>query len=958
MRTIPARRTEVPGAAEVPPERQSRPLRRRSKPRPLRHSALSFAAVVLALLSPLRAQTRGSAAETGLVSGAIFDAQTGKPVPEATVSVIELAGRQTRTDVDGWYELELPPGTYTLQVQADGYVGASLERIQVTAGQTTDGSTVLAASDAVTTIEVTAESEPDETTAESLLAERRVAAAVVDGISAEEISKMPASDAAEAVARVTGVSVLGNGHVFVRGLGERYSATMLNNTSIATTEPEKRVVPLDLFQSRLIDTVRIVKTYRADLPGEFSGGMVQLETVRFPHAGILEVGANAAFNTQTTGRRFHTYPGGALDFFGFGSGARSLPEGIPTEARLFRGAFSDEELAAFGRLLPVNWEPTPVSSARPEQSYNVVAGNTFGKLGLVGSVTFTNGLQAYPEIFRAYRLAGPGRQQLFVDYDDFRADTESAHLSTLLNASYKFSPRHSISIHNTLTNDGEKEARRFSGFDGNTDEPVADERLRWIQRRLWATQIEGTHTGGPLNSLFTWRMGISDAARQEPDLREVRRIVRPNGDIDFLADPDSGTRYFGNLDERVYEPSAAWKLPFYKGSVAGNLDLGFRGTFRDRSFVSRRFRFTPGPRSRVDLSLPSNELFAVENIRPDGIQFREITRGTDAYTADMTIYAGFASLDLALGQRWRINAGLRIEDAEENVITLDPLNAAARPVVSTLVNRDPLPALNVTCSLTPNQIVRLGWGRTVARPDFRELTPFDFTEIVGGLSTAGNPDLRRTSIQNFDVRWEWFPGGGELLAAGFFYKDFTDPIELILEPGANQRRTWVNAAGARNFGVEVEFRRNLRFVHGALREFFFNGNFAVVDSAIEIGDETKTSVTNRKRPLIGQSRYVVNVALEWARPQWRSSARLYGNYFSRRIAEVGSFGLDDTYEEGRTGLAFAYDFSLRENGRWRLQFTVENLTNADYLWTQGGEIRRLYRPGRTFQVGMTLDLVH
>ncbi len=925
---------------------------------PTLHLIWAALIALAALLSPALAQQEAPAPRTGLIAGAIYDAQSGEPVPGATVAVEGLPETKAVADDKGQFEVALPPGVYTLTVTALGYLPATIEDVAVSPGGVTDASTVIVADDAVTTVEVTAEAEPARTTADSLLADRRVASAVLDGISAEEIMKMPVSDAAGAVAHVTGVSVLGNGHVFVRGLGERYSATMLNDTSIATTEPEKRVVPLDLFQSRLIDNVKIVKTYTADLPGEFSGGMVQLETVRFPASSVLEVGVSAGFNTRTTGKPFHTYPGGSLDFFGLDDGTRSLPSGIPADARLFRGAFTDKELAGFGRLLPVNWEATPVASARPQQSYDLLAGGTFGKLGLIGSVTFANGLQAYPEIFRAYRLAGPGRQQLFVNYDDFRADREAAHVSGLLNVSYKFSPNHSISVHNTLTNDGEKEARRFSGFDGNTDEPVTDERLRWIERRLAATQVEGTHAGGPWNSLLRWHFGMSQARRNEPDLREVRRIVRPNGDIDFLADPDSGTRFFGNLDERVLEPSATWKLPFYQGSVSGSLDLGFRGTFRRRTFDSRRFRFTPGPRSRVDLSLPSNELFATENIRPDRIQFREITRGTDAYQGDMTIYAGFASVELALGQRWRINAGMRIEDAEENVTTLDPLNAAARPVVSTLWNRDPLPAVNLACSLTPNQVLRFGWGSTVARPDFRELTPFDFTEIVGGFSTAGNPDLRRTSIQNFDARWEWFLGKSQLLAAGFFYKDFADPIELVLEPGANQRRTWVNAAGARNLGLEVEFRRSLRFLYSGLDEFFFTGNLALVDSAIRIGEETKTSVTNRRRPLIGQSRYLVNAALEWTRPRWRSSARVYGNYFSRRISEVGSFGLDDTYEEGRTGLSLVYEFLLREDGGWRIQFTAENLTNAEYLWTQGGQVRRLYRPGRTYQVGMTFDLIH
>ena len=915
-----------------------------------------LALVAATALQTAPAQQEAGAAQTGLVAGAVYDAQTGRPVPGATVTVEGRPEVQAAADENGRFEIRLPQGAYTLNVLAPGYLAAAIEGVAVAPGAVTEASTVIVADDAVTTVEVTAEAEPAATTADGLLAERRMAASVTDGISAEEISKMPASDAAEAVATVTGVSVLANGHVFVRGLGERYSATMLNNAAVATTEPEKRVVPMDLFRSQLIDHIRVVKTYSAGLPGEFSGGVVQVETVRFPHAAVFQVGTSLGVNTRTTGGRFYTYPGGGLDFFGLDNGARSLPAEIPTDARLFRGAFTDEELTGFGRLLPVNWEPRPVKSARPEQSYNVVAGNTFGRLGIVGSVSFSNELRAYPEIFRAYRLAGPGRQQLFVDYDDFRADTEAAHLSGMLNVSYKLSTNHTVSVRNMATNDAEKEARRFAGFDGNTDEPVTDERLRWVQRRLFATQVAGSHAGGPHDSLLTWQLGISRAGRDEPDLREVRRIVRPNGDIDFLADPDSGIRFWGNLDERLYEPAAAWKLPFFKGAVSGSLDIGFRGTFRNRDFEGRRFRFLPGPRSRIDLSLPANQLFATANIRPDGIQFREITRGTDSYTADMSVYAGFAELDIALSQKWRLNGGIRVEDAELNVITLDPLNANARPVVSQLDDRDPLPALSVVYTLTPNQNLRLAWGRTVARPDFRELTPFEFTEIIGGFSTVGNPDLVRTAIDNLDFRWEWFSSGGQLVSASFFYKNFTNPIELVLEPGANQRRTWLNADGARNMGLELEFRRRLGAVHPGLREFFVTANFALVDSNIVIPGDAKTSITNRRRPLIGQSRYLLNAAVEWSRPRWRSSVRLFANYFSRRIAEVGSFGLDDTYEEGRTNLSLVYEYAIREDGAWRLQCSAENLTNADYLWTQGGQIRRLFSPGLTIKAGISFDL--
>jgi outer membrane receptor protein involved in Fe transport len=807
-------------------------------------------------------------------------------------------------------------------------------------------------------VEVTASIEAATATAESVVLERKLAPTVSDAISSEEISRSTASDAAGALEKVTGVSVVGDGYVYVRGLGERYSGTMLNNALITTTEPEKRVVPLDLFPANLIDKIEVVKTYSADLPGEFSGGLVKMQTVEFPTHRVLRFSMETGFNSQTTGKEFRTYPGGSHDALGFDDGTRDLPSSIPTDERLFRGDFTDAELGQFGTSFPVNWDLTPVSSARPSQSYSVLAGNTFGKLGVIGAVTFSNGLSRRPGEFNTFNVGRPGEQALFTNYDDFRTDTESARLGGILNLAYRFSTKHKIAVRNTLTRDADKEGRYITGLDGGAGEITSSERLRWVERQLLATQIEGEHLTGFRNSIFTWQLGYSKATRDEPDLREVIRTQRADGRYEFSSRPDSGTRYFSALEDRIWEPSAEWSLPFFKGPVVGSFNVGFRGTFRDRDFTGRRFRYLVTPGSDIDRFAPTNEILTPENLASGGVQFREFTRSTDSYTADMTIYGGFFDFDVALGQKWRIIAGLRVEDFEENVTTIDPLVPGSEEVTSTLSKRDPLPAVNLVYHLTPNQNLRFGFGGTVSRPDFRELSPFSFTEVVGGFSTNGNPDLRRTSIHNFDARWEWFLGGDQLIAASYFYKNFTDPIELVLQPGGNQRRTWINAAGAKNQGLELEFRRNLGFLASSLSQFNLATNFTFVDSNIEIPEDAPFELTNLNRPLIGQSRYLFNGVFEWVKPRWRSNTRLFAHYFSKRISEVGTNGLDDVYEEGRPQIDFVYEFMLREAGNYKIRFEGENLTDEEVLWTQGGENKQFYRWGRTFRVGLSFSLLY
>jgi TonB-dependent receptor len=391
--------------------------------------------------------------------------------------------------------------------------------------------------------------------------------------------------------------------------------------------------------------------------------------------------------------------------------------------------------------------------------------------------------------------------------------------------------------------------------------------------------------------------------------------------------------------------------------MSGMLKLGFRSTIRRRDFQSRRFRFFPVRAQTLNFDLPPNELFAPENIRPDGFVVREITRGTDSYDATMDIHGGFAMVDLSLSSKWRMIGGVRLEDASIRVNTIDPLVPGGVPSIATLVNRDALPSVNVIYALTSRQNWRLGYGRTVNRPDFRELSPFEFTNVVGGYSTVGNPDLQRATIDNFDARWEYFPGGNQVIAASFFYKRFTDPIEQIYRPTASElRQSFLNVAGANNYGLEFEFRRSLGSIASKLAPFAVQSNFTFVASNVDIPVDRFPQLTSRNRPLVGQSRYLYNFIAEWMRPGWRSNARFYVNTVSRRITDVGTFDLPDVYQERSVFLDFVYNFNLMEGGKWNLRFSAENLGDNQYRFTQGDFLVRAFRIGRTFTVGTTYSL--
>ncbi len=914
--------------------------------------------LLFVLLAPAAVLQGQQPAASGTIAGTIFDGNNGQPIRGAAVSLKGDPAVATATGIDGQYSLSVPAGTHAISVRAANYLTTDVTEIVVTAGQITDASTVLVTQSTVTTVDVVEKVGAVAATSEALTTERKLAAVVSDGISGEEIKSSTASDAAGALEKVTGVSVVEGGYVYVRGLGERYSATMLNDAMLPSTDPERRVVPLDLFPAALIDSIKVLKTYTPDLPGEFSGGLVQMETVEFPTTKTVRFGLSYGFNSRTTFKDFNTYRGGNRDFFGFDDGTRDIPGGVPSDGRLFPGNYSQEQLQEFGRSFPVNWEPIQQTSMRPSQSYSISGGNTWGRLGVVGAVTFANTPQRYQELRRFLTNAGGGQPAIITDYPDFVADAESARVGAVFNAALQLTLANKLVVRNTLTHDTDKEARVLRGLNGTLDSNIQDERMRWVERGLYSTGLEGEHLlQGLGNGLLRWQVTYSKSSRNEPDLREVVRAIGDDGSLSFLASSFSGTRFYNNFDDSIYEPLVEFGKPFFTGSVSGLLKVGFRATLRDRDFEARRFRLVPLRLSQLDLIAPNNVLLGPDNITPDLFEIRENTRGTDSYTADMNVYAGYVMTDLVLSPRWRLVGGIRLEDATIRVNTIDPLIPGAVPQIAELKNRDPLPGINLIYSVTPQQNLRFGYGRTLSRPDFRELSPFDFTNVLGGFTFAGNPNLQRARIDNFDARWEWFFGGNQLLAMSYFYKDFTDPIETTVQPTTGDlRQSFINAAGARNQGVEIEFRRNLQFLHPKLWPFSFQTNFTFVDSEVQLGNAQEGLLTSLRRPLTGQSRYIYNIVAEWAQPQWRSSARFYTNYVSRRITDVGALGLPDIYQEPNTFLDFVYQFDIKEGGKWSIRFTAENLTDNHYQWTQADVLQRSYRLGRTFSVGTSFEV--
>ena len=729
--------------------------------------ALLIALVVFLSVQPVMSQ------ETGKLVGTVIDEFNAMTLPTAPVEVVET-GELTYTDMDGKFYLELPPGSYQIKVTFGGYT-EQLVNVTVTAGRTDTMSVAMTMERFTEEVVVTAEAEtPELFTAEAQLIERKKAVVITDNLAAEDMRQNSDGDAAQAMSRVTGVSVVDGQYVFVRGLGERYSTTQLNGAVIPTTEPDKKVVPLDLFPTGLIQSMQVQKSYMPDKPGDFTGGLVDIEPLNFPDKTIFDFSLGYGFNQVTTNEDFGTYPGGAYDWIGFDDGTRALPGIIPADQRVVRGnnftegGYSREELQEFGRSFANTWEPRGLGSFRPEettsatpnQSYSLVYGTSNEKLGGVFSFSYNHRNQNQTEERNFYKVSD---ETITIQNDyDFDIATTRTTMGLVGNLSYKINNANRLAFENFFTNNSRNETRFFEGFNKDASNDIRDHRLYWVQEDIYSGKVSGEHYIDNLSSSrIEWRTTFSRANRDEPDLRETLYEDNPTIDQFVLADESqSGFRMFNDLQDNIFELAVDWS---FFGTQWSGLPTMFKvGPYyqnRERDFSSRRFRFRPVATGQIDISQPPEVLFAEENIGPF-FELREETRNTDTYNATQDIIAAYGMVDLPLSERWRFVGGIRVERSDQIVNTFDlfAIDPSDEAILSSqLDNTDVLPGLNVIYNMTPNQNLRFGYSKTVNRPEFRELAPFEFTDVVGGRATVGNPDLVRATIQNVDARWEWFP---------------------------------------------------------------------------------------------------------------------------------------------------------------------------------------------------------
>ena len=858
------------------------------------------------------------------------------------------------TDLDGRYDLELPAGGHQIRIALGGYA-EQLVNIEIVPGAVTEVQVSLTTNvfaEEVAVVAPTLEAQSSTASAQMML--RMRAPGVQDNIGGSEMRSNNDSDAADAMSRVTGVSVVDSQSVFVRGLGERYSNTTLNGATLPTTEPDRRVVPLDLFPSGLIDSVQVSKTYTPDKPSQFAGGLVEIIPLKLPAETAYEFSLGGAHNSITTGKSGLGYAGGS-PWNGFDGGARALPAGFPDRKVIRGGRFTSDELGflpsdleRLGESFSNVWDP--VRRDQPmNQSYSGLFGGRFGKLGVVGTLRHSQNSQITNEERTFYKVGGSGIERFNGPYD-FDETQFVSTVGGVGNLAYQFTPNHRLSVDNFYTHVGTDETRTFQGFNTDADTDIRNQRLFFIEEQIRAHHVGGDHLfPNASNSRLDWKIAFSRADRAEPDLREVLYEFDPAREAFVLADESqSGLRQFNDLVDDSVEFSANWStLVENWAGLPTQVKFGASFIDRERDFLSRRLRFVPTNTRGLDLSRPAEELFTPGFIGPN-FQLKEETRPTDQYDAEQETLSAYGMVDVPLAVRLRLVAGARVENFRQQVDTRDPFARAVfgtTDVISAnLDETDIFPAVNLVYSIRNNQNLRVGVSQTVNRPEFRELAPFEFTDVVGGRATVGNPDLQQSLIQNVDVRWELFPGSGEeVVAASFFYKNFDNPIERIVEPTAQLRTSFTNADSARNAGFEIEGRK-------AIGEYLFLGaNYTYVDSEVTLDAAARQVQTSLVRPLAGTSKNLFNTMVEVSNAGY--SGRLLLNFFDDRISDVGSLGLPDIIQDGRNSIDFVFAKRFQQVS---FRFAISNLTDAPYVFTQGGLDQRVYKLGRTMAFGLSV----
>ena len=802
---------------------------------------MNYLTKIILLFGTMAIMSVSLLSQTGTLSGVVTDQDYGDAMIGATVQIKDTKlGAMTK--VDGSYTIKkITPGIYTVTFSYIGYAKTEVKDVVIKADETTKVEIALKTESSMSD-EVLVTAKAVQETGAALLKERQKSQSFSDAIGSKEISRGGAGDAAAAMNNVTGASVVGGKHVFIRGLGDRYSNTQLNGTSLPSADPDKKSVHLDLFPSGMIENIVTIKTATPDKPGDFTGGSVDIKTKSYPDKFNASLSMSSTANTIVTGQDVLTYNGSSTDWLGFDDGSRSVPDAVKNADAIptlqdIRSKKKDTDGAGVAKLDDLSKqfssEMAPHQTTAPingSMSFNM--GDQFqlfgNSLGYLASLSYGNNINNYNNgQFAIYELTSGEANELRSNklINDSKSTSE-VNWGALANVAYDFTATDRVKFNLFYNQSGESVAQSISYFDETYPETdlVRSSTLKYTERNIQSYQLSGEHSFASIsNAKIDWNLSTANTLQNEPDLRfftyETDQI---NGtDTTWRVDEnhyDLPTRYFRDLTETANNAKFDFEIPLTEAlGTAFKFKTGFAYQNTSRSFNQDRYvleiddnrtpmTFDGNVNQFVADSTGYKEWASTGNFNYFGIYLQDRFVPKDAYTGAQDITAFYGMVDVELVEGFRLIGGARLETTDMSITSRD----TTLPIAS-INEADLLPSMNAVYSLSENQNLRFAYGKTLARPTFRELADFDFFEFVGGFTFIGNPNLERSIIDNFDVRWEWFMNPGEIVSVSGFYKDFTNPIERVIV-NANGNVQMKNVASAQLFGMEFEARKNLGFI--------------------------------------------------------------------------------------------------------------------------------------------------
>ncbi len=903
------------------------------------------------VVSPLAAQS------TGRVVGRVVDAEQGAPIAGAVIELVGLAApRRTTTTIDGRYAFaEVPTGEVGVRVRMIGYGPKLVTGVKVPAsGAVTQDVSLNAETVQLEELNVTAAAERGSVA--DALNEQKNSVGVMNAVTAEQIAKSPDGDAAAAVQRVSGVTVQDGKYVFVRGLGERYTTTSLNGIRIPSPEPERKVVPLDMFPSGLLQSITTSKTFTPDLPGDFSGAQVNIKTREFPANRQFVLSTSTGYNSRATSKTVFRAPNEGLEWLAFGSRDRRLPA-LVAAAGTFEPSPSQSQVNAIVGSFRNAWS-APTGSGLPNSSLSFSLGGNdpiIGqKIGYLFSGTYSYGQEIQDQQVRAY--AQPGSQAGIVsEIDRFEGATGRASvlLGGLVNLSTNIGSGTKISLNTSYNRTADNDARLETGESENLGGAFRINRLRYIERKVLSNQLQGEHRLGARHAV-DWTVARSEVNRNEPDRSEIVYSLDtdPTGNrlpaAWFSASNEGAVRTFAALNEKNIEGQANYSLTIGKPARPHQLRFGgmYRSTERTADNDSYSIASTL-PRAARELE---PEAIFDGRFNAPGQSFFRVTplSAGGSYSADDKLSAGYAMFQFYLSGKLELLGGARVEHSEVTVLTQPTVGAS---VTTSPTYTDLLPSLALNYRVSETHTLRFSATQTLSRPEYRELAPVQYREVIGGDNILGNSALKRALIQNYDARWEWYPNPNEVISIGLFAKRFKDPIERVYQATSGTRVvSFLNAEAGENYGVEFEARKNLRFLAPKLINFSAHLNTTVMQSRIRIGDGIASKL-NDERAMVGQAPYVVNGGLTYTSSGGSLSATALYNVVGRRIVNSAEAPLPDVYERARHLVDLSVRFPILTGVKGKVD--VRNLFDTPFEIEQGSVTREYYRTGRIFTVGLS-----